>query len=174
MTYFSRHSFGKVLKVNKDNVEVQNIDGFKWTVSKEIFEQEFHLNDAKGSEQIVSRTQLIDIVDKNSYTIMTVTFAKQPKEADVRKKLHALYPNKGNIISETDFKLKCNNILNEVMKGESRVLIGYHTGNKDASGRYYFNDMETITDEKKRPELRLVDPRTLESVIVKDVEYTLQ
>lgn len=174
MKYFSRHSFGKILNISKSDVEVENLDGVKWKVGKDIFENEFNVSGQFTSEKSVSKTELIENLTKNSYTIMSVTFNKQVKESEVKKKLHALYPNKGAIISESDFKAKCNEILTEVLSGESRTIIGYHRGTTDSSGRLYFFDMETLSDEVKQPEFRLVDPRGLTEVIVKNEKFVLK
>lgn len=173
MKYFSRHSFGKVIKINPQDVIVENIEGDQWSVSKSIFESEFDLNDEFSESNFVSRTELIEIVTKHPYTIMTVDFNKKVKDAEAKKKLHSLYPNKNGILSESDFKTKCNEILQEVLNGEPRTLIGYHTGKTDASGRIFFFDMETAKDGKA-PEFRLVDPRTLHRVVIKDVLYSVK
>lgn len=174
MKYFSRHSFGKILSINKSNVEVENLDGVKWTVGKDIFENEFNVSGQFTSEKTVSKTELVETLIKNSFTIMSVTFNKQVKESEVKKKLHALYPNKGNIISEADFKARCNDVLTEVLNGESRTIVGYHMGKTDQNGRVYFFDMETLSDDVKLPEFRLVDPRGLTEVIVKNEKFTLK
>ncbi len=170
MKYFSRHSFGRVVEEGTKDVTVVNLDGIKWSVSREIFDEEFDLSGEHSAVEEKTKTEISDIVSHNPYTIMTVTFNKQVKEKDVKKKLYDLYMNKGSIISELEFRDKCDQILNEVLKGEERVLIGYHTGKTDHAGRLYFFDMETKGKDNK-PEFRLVDLRTISCVIVRDVKY---
>lgn len=171
--YFSRHSFGEVVSETAHDVTVQNTDGVKWSVSRKIFDEEFDLSDEILQTRQVIRSELSEILFRHSYTIMTVEFSKQVKEKDVKKKLHDLYPNKGSIISEFEFKRKCDLILEEVLKGEKRILVGYHTGKVDNNGRVFFFDMEA-KDPTGKPEFRLVDTRTLDSVIVKGIKYILK
>lgn len=173
MKYFSRHSFGEIVSETSHDVTVKNIDGVKWSVSRKIFDEEFDLSDEFSENKDITRTELSDVLFKHPFTIMTVEFSKQVKEKEVKKKLHDLYPNKGAIISEFEFKQKCDVILEEVLKGEKRVLIGYHTGKVDNNGRVFFFDMEA-KDPTGKPEFRLVDTRTLDSIIVKGVKYNLK
>lgn len=48
--------------------------------------------------------------------------------------------------------------------GSERILTGYTTGDKDAFGRYYFNEILAESDDQ----LRLVDPRQLLWVLMYD------
>ena len=62
------------------------------------------------------------------------------------------------------------------LEGEERVMIGRHYGASDDFGRVHFVDMEVVKDASKDYDtrMRLVDPRTLQHLIVNNVKYNLK
>lgn len=114
----------------------------------------------------LSRTELIKVIESNFNTSMTVCFNKKMHPADVKRQVIAIYPNKGGkLLSKKEFTTNVNSLLNKALKGEERCITGTTTGEKDNFGRFYFDESG---------EIRLVDTRTITSVEVKRVKYTLK
>ncbi len=120
----------------------------------------------------VSRTEIIDILLKNPNIVMTVNFNKQIKEADVRKEIYELYPNKGGkLLSESEFKKNVNSILKKALEGEPRVMEGFHYSEVNSFGRLSFIDMNI---DKSLSRIRQVDPRTVNEIILKGTKYIVK
>lgn len=77
-------------------------------------------------------------------------------------------------MSESDFKKAVNAAIE--FKGEERTMKGRHYGATDPGGRYHFVDMEQENDSSKDYDTRnrLVDPRTLNWLIVNGVKYQVK
>lgn len=122
----------------------------------------------------VTRTELTDIFLNHSRVAMTVNFNKQVKPEDVVDNIAGLYPKLSMGMTEDDFKKKVKQQLS--LKGEERTMVGRHYGGQDVNGRVNFVDMELEKDSSKDYEtrLRLVDPRTLNYVIVAGVKYVVK
>lgn len=165
---FSRHSFGEIVNIEASTVTVVNEQGYKWSVTHDVVEKEFDFSDYVSETKKVSQTELSEILLENRATVMTVNFNKKVDEKAIVDKILELYPNKsGKLLSESAFKEKVKESISELTRGEERTMIGYHRGSIDNNGRLSFTDME-VKDEHNR---RLVDPRTLNYIIVRGVKY---
>lgn len=174
--FYSRISYGTILSNDGSSLNIANEKGESWTIGVKIFENEFKVHNQASETLKVTRTEMAQIFLENARVIMTVCFNKQVKEKEVIEKLVDLYPNKGKIISEADFKKKVKEIVGEVITGEERVMIGRHNGSIDEFGRIHFVDMEANYDTSKEYDtrMRLVDPRTINWLIVNDKKYELK
>ena len=126
--------------------------------------------------QVVQPLILEELFKEHPRTAMTVCFRKQPKEKDVAATIAELYPNKGKIISEAEFAQRAKEIAKDVIQGELRVMRGRHYNTYGAGGRVQFIDMDIERDTAKDYDtrMRLVDPRTIEYLVVDGVKYTLK
>lgn len=135
-----------------------------------------HSADSYDTEEKATKTKLEELFKEHPRTAMTVCFRKQPKEQDVAATIAELYPNKGKIISEAEFVQKAKEIAKSVIQGELRVMRGRHYNSYGAGGRIQFIDMDIEQDMSKDYDtrMRLVDPRTIEHLIVNGIKYTLK
>lgn len=168
----SETQFYKVDSVETNRVILLTDGGEKIGVSKQYAETLLDSADDFSSEEKVTRTELVEKFLSSTRVAMTVNFNKKVDEAAVRKDIIALYPNKGGrLMSESDFTKQVRKIVN--LKGEERTMRGRHYGVQDANGRVSFVDMDLpATDPTSKR--RLVDPRTLNWMIVGGVKYVVK
>jgi hypothetical protein len=174
--YYSRLSYGKVLNVGTSELTIENEKGESWDIGKKIFENEFKTHNQFEETVKLTKTELANIFLSNARVILTVNFNKQVKEKDVVDQLVELYPNKGKIISEADYKKKVKELVGSVVVGEERTMVGRHNGSVDEFGRVHFVDMEATKDSSKEYDtrMRLVDPRTINWLVVDGKKYELK
>jgi hypothetical protein len=105
----------------------------------------------------------------NSRIAMTVCFYKQVKEVDVVAEI--ITSISGAKIAEIEKAVKTG--VKKAIVGEQRIMIGRHYGSSDEFGRIHFVDMEIQRDLSKNYDnrMRLVDPRTIQWLIVGNVKY---
>ena len=155
---WSRHSFGRVTRAGWNNIEVRNEQGLTWTISRNILEKEFSFADQHETTEKLSRTQLIEKVISYPFTAMTIVFNKKPVAKDIAETLRN---GQGNLSDRA-----WTRHVSALMKGEPRTMIGHHRGQFDEHRRLRFSE------SGKGP--RLVDPRTIQSVIVDRVRYEVK
>jgi hypothetical protein len=155
---FSRHSFGKVMAIDTHNgmMTIQNSNGDSWSIGAQIMEKEFSFAEQFESEETVSRTRIIELLTDNPRTAMTIQFNKKPDPKKIAKELEG-----GKTGTAKDWTAKVKSLL----QGDERTMIGYHVCSFDEHRRLRFNE----TDKGQR----LVDPRTLNWMIVDCVKYTV-
>lgn len=148
---FSRHSHGIVTKIQGQRFFLKNDIGIDWELAGDnILEGEFSFADQYEDESKESRTKVIEVLKENSHTACTVVFRKK---ADMKHMAKELAKGQGKL-SDREWLKK----VEELDAGELRTMEGYHTNSFDEHGRLRFNE------SGKGP--RLIDPRTIESVIV--------
>lgn len=168
---FSRHAFGEVVGIKNDIIDIKNQSGQVWSVSANVIEAEFDFAEIFIDELKLTSTELAEVFKNNSNVIMTVSFNKKLDEKTLEQKILDLYPNKkGKLLSENEFVESVKNCITNTLHGEERIMIGYHKGNIDILGRMQFFDMEI----KEGATLRLVDPRTINYIILRNVKYVLK
>jgi len=161
---WTRHSKGTVQNVVGPRIELRNSQGEEWSIDRSIFEKEFTVADCSFSQQIVSRTTLIDIITNAAQTAMTVRFRKKLDEKSYSEKvLEYALQVAGDDMTQAAFK----KAVRQELQGEERTMLGYHERSFDEHGRLRFIDMEPGGG------LRLIDLRTVEYAIVNGVEYTV-
>lgn len=123
-------------------------------------------------EKKITKTEMTEVFLSHPRVAMTVCFNKQVKEADVVKEIMEAYASTAPKDADKVMKAAVKRGLN----GEERVMIGRHHGSTDGFGRVHFVDMEqekgTKSDFDGRS--RLVDPRTLNWLIVNNVKYVIK
>jgi len=171
----SESQFYKVVKVKGDKVQLETDTGENIIVTSQYVEN--FLSSAKQHSSVVklNRTELTDKFLSCPRVAMTVNFHKQAKPTDIKKAIVELYPNKGGkLMSEAEFAKKVSKAVN--LKGEERTMTGRHYGGQDINGRVSFIDMEKEKGSKSDYDARkrLVDPRTLNWLIVGGVKYEVK
>lgn len=172
---FSRHAFGKVLEKAEVTdpasgrkitvLKLENAEGtMQWLCDAPILEKEFSFADQFDDTEKVSRTLAIEAIVAAPHTAMTVHFRKKVDEKSVAK---LLAEGQGDATTRT-----WNKKVKEALAGEVSELIGYHTGNFDEHQRLRFIKLNSTTS--KGPNFRLVDLRTVDSVVVGRKSYTVK
>jgi len=173
--YFSRISYGKVVKINYDGTyQLENEENFSWAISPAVFDAECITASEVTKEEVKSRTDIINLIKENQRVVMTVNFNKQMKKDEAIAKMDkfitdGLYDKSVRDKSGkwTNRKQAISDLVDELVTGENRTLIGRHNGAEDEHGRMRFFDMEV-----KQP--RLVDPRTINWVTIAGVMYIVK
>jgi hypothetical protein len=155
---FSRHSFGTVIAIRGDMLQLRNSEGYEWTIDANILIQEFSFAEQYDEEEKVSRTRIIEVLTENPGTAMTVCFMKKAKPGDVAKELAA---GQGSLTQRA-----WNTKVKDLMEGEERVMVGQHHGTWDEHRRLHFNEATKGN--------RLVDPRTIRWLICRRTKYTVK
>lgn len=175
-TKLSETQFYSVEVIKGDKVQLKNDFGELIVVDKPYVEKLLVTNDQVESNKTMSRTDVINLFMTSTNVICTVNFNKKIDEKEVKKELVALYPNTGGkIISKADFEKAISKSLKNALTGEERTMVGRHYGHADEFGRIKFIDMEAPGgyDEAKGTDSRqrLVDPRTINWIILRGIKY---
>jgi len=167
----SETQFYKIQSVQGDSVLLTTDNNETIQMSKGYATSLCESADDFTTESKVTRTELVDKFLSSARTAMTVHYNKKVDPAAIKKSIVALYPNKGKMISELEFSKAVAKAIN--LKGEERIMRGRHYGVQDSNGRISFVDMDLpSTDPSSR--FRLVDPRTLNWLIVGGVKYVVK
>lgn len=168
--YISRISYCKLLDIGSNISIIENEFGAQWNVGNKVLDRE-RCNSATyyESEEKVSRTKLVEVLEEVGDTVFSVTYNKKPKEDDITKTLEGL--NAGKFPTKAEIKKR----VKEVYKGKEKTTIGYRIGKTDL-GRILMIDLEKKQDPSKNYETRMVsvDTRTVTMVINKNVKYVLK
>ena len=165
----SETQFYVVQKIVGEKVQLGTESGSPIVVDKGYVESLLVSANQYTETQKITRTELAELLVSNPYVAMTVNFNKQVKEADVFKEILDVHKNTAPVKVEKEFKAAIKKALN----GEQRTIVGRHNGHKDEFGRVQFIDMEiakeaSATYDKRQ---RLVDPRTINWLILRGVRY---
>lgn len=125
-----------------------------------------------SSEQTINKTEAAALFVANPYVALTVCYNKMVKAADVKKEILAAYETS----TPKEFSLALDNALKSGLSGEVRVMQGFHYGKMDELGRILFIDMKLERDLRRDYDTRqrLVDPRTINYIILRDVKYNVK
>lgn len=167
----SETQYFKVEKMQGDRVQMITDSGDRVVVDSGYVDK--HLASANQYEKTekVTKTRLAEIFYENSRIAMTVNYNKQVDQNSVLDEITNIYDQLKFNMTKDDFKKEAKKALN--LKGEERTMIGRHYGSHDVNGRVHFIDMEISRDTTKDYDTRqrLVDPRTLNFIIVNNVKY---
>mgnify|MGYP003402466670 FL=1 len=178
-TKLSETQFYSVEQIKGDKVQLKNDFGELIVVDKPYVEKLLVASDQAETTKQMSRTDIINLFLTSTNVICTVNFNKKVDEKEVKKELVALYPNTGGkIISKADFEKAIAKSLKDALTGEERTMVGRHYGRTDEFGRIKFIDMEapggydSVKDSDSRQ--RVVDPRTINWIILRGVKYEVK
>lgn len=156
-SFYSRHSFGVVTRVQRDRFALKNEDGFEWEVGRDILAQEFSFSDQYAKTEEVSRTRALEILAENIRTAVTVNFHKK---ADAKEIAAELAAGQGDL-NKKQWAAK----VEAALLGEERTMVGYHYNTHNEHGRLEF------IEHGKGP--RTIDPRTVNYIIVNQIRYVV-
>ena len=150
-------------------VKVRDEDGVELSIGEGVFSSNIHSTQYTG-EKKVPRTELAEILMNARDAVVLVNFNKQASADTVHKKLES-----------ADGKKVTKKLLGDLLKGEVRQMTGYVIGAEPVLGRTIMIDLtkpKVLRPAKDGTEYdtrqRLVDHRTLNSVVYKNVKYTVK
>lgn len=161
--YLSRTSYMRVKGVAGGAIFVENEQGLNWSIGRDIVEKECYSHNQVLETKEVTRTELIGIFSQTGDAVYTVNYCKQPKVEDA----YDAVANDGRLKTNAAIK----KALKEKMKGEERTLIGYTIKPEPLWGRSMVVDLE---QPDKQDNIRQVDHRTLNWLILKNVKYVVK
>lgn len=113
----------------------------------------------------VSKLGLVDVLESAYDTIFTVNFNKLPNEKTITEKLQKIDPTKLSDAKEL------KKIAKNINLGEERTLVGYMLKSEPKMGRTQVIDLEQPLGGYRA---RLVDHRTINWLILKNVKYVVK
>jgi hypothetical protein len=168
----SETQYYKVLQKTKTQVQLETDTGEKIVIDKPYVEL-LQSASQSTSEEKVSKTAATEIFKAASFQAVTVNFNKQVKEADVVKEIVGAYETS----TPKGFAKAVKDAVKRSNAGEERTMVGRHFGAADDFGRIHFIDMNIPrgkADADYDVRQRLVDPRTINWVIINGVKYTVK
>lgn len=170
-TVLSETQYYKVEKLAGNKVQLRNDGGEPIVVDINYVETLLTTADQFLEEKKVTKTEATQIFLAHPFTAMTVNFNKQVKKADIVKEIQDAYENS----TPKEFTAKVSKAVGKSLEGEERTMVGRHAANQDEFGRIHFIDMNIDkTADSYDNRQRLVDPRTINWVIVKGVKYIVK
>lgn len=162
----SETQFYTVVKIKGNQVQLENARKEPIVVDKGYVETCLTSGEQFTTETKVNKTDLTKLFLENANVVFTVSFNKQVKAVDVVKEIKDAYDKS----TPSEFETKLKKAVNKGLEGEERVLTGYHNGTQDEFGRVSAVDMN-ITEGHN---VRLVDPRNLNYLILKGTKYIVK
>lgn len=178
-TKLSETQFYSVVQVKGNKVQLKNDLGEPVVVDKEYVEKLLVSSEDVNETKKMSRTDLINLFLTSTNVICKVNFNKKVDEKEVLKQLNDLYPNTGGkILSKAEYEKAIKKNLKDALEGEERTMVGRHYGRTDEFGRIKFIDMEADggydAEKDSDSRQRLVDPRTINWLILRGVKYEVK
>lgn len=165
-TFCSETNFFKVTEVKGNNVVMQDIKTkTKVNVPVEYIDAIMTVSDKYATTKALSQTELSKLFEDSTNTAIRVEFYKKPDTKEVESFLTS--QRKTSMTDVTFIKS-----YNELVRGELRTMDCYHKGEMNQLGFYNVVDLAEASEDKHS--LRQVNPKTIQSIIVNNVKYTLK
>jgi hypothetical protein len=159
---------------NQFGVSVRNEHGFEWVISKDVLDNECTSATQYESVEKVSQSEMIEKILDAGHKVFTANFNKKPDPKVAIKKLQSLYPNKGvrgvGIAKREDYNKAVEEAVSILIDGEERTITCRILSVDRLRGRLSVIDLE-IEDKHN---IRQLDPRTLNWLIIDGIKYILK
>lgn len=164
----SETQYYKVEKIKGNQAQLLTANGDSIVLNDEYINN--LLSSATQYDEVkkVTRTELAETFLANARVAMTVMFHKKVDPKQVSESVSSIYGELNLGMTEASFQKKVKAVLD--LKGEERIMVGRHYGSVDVNGRVSFVDMNIDSGNPNR----LVDPRTIDYLIVGGIKYELK
>ncbi len=161
--WFSFTNYFRVRSIMGEKINVGNIKGREWDISLDILQK---MNSAEHFEKEVAltRTELVEKLNSANDKIFTVKFHKMIKKEDVVEKLKNL---KKKEIKDSKILKKLSK---KILTSEPCSIIGKLRKGEATFGRTRIRRIDLKFGDRGR----LVDHRTIESLIIGGIKYVLK
>lgn len=163
--YLSETQYYQIKNKDRGGIVVENERGFEMEIGKEIVEEGLLSANQFSSEERVSRTQIVEMLEEAKDRVFTVNFNKLPSEKSV---LNCL---KGVAVADLANDKALKKLAKQLLIGENRTLIGHLDRTEPKLGRSTVTDLEIPIDQHRQ---RLVDHRTIQWLIIGGVKYLVK
>ena len=160
--WFSSTAYYKVKSItDKDNCVVSEAkdQSNELTMARDIMETEMNSGLVFGQEQKLSRTEVLEKMTNAGESVMTVTFNKKIDEAYIKSALE-------NAGSNVNYK----KLAKEITTGKEVQMTCYIIKSENGLGRSTVIDLNA----PYKMNFRQIDHRTVSSLILKNVKYTVK
>lgn len=160
--YLSETQYYLVKKKALGEIIVSNERGFEFSIGREIVEEGLLSAGQYTSEQKVSRTAIVQLLEDAKDRVFTVNFNKLPSEKSVLECLKKV------AVADLANEKALKKLSKEILIGETRTLIGHLDATEAKMGRSTVTDLEIPVGQHRQ---RLVDHRTINWLIIGGVKY---
>lgn len=166
----SENQYYSVEKVRGNEVDVKTSTGEIVTLPKDYVDTFLVSGSQFNKTEKVSRTEGIALLTANANIVMSVNFNKKIEDKDVnagKKAIISLIEGKTTVPNPVKF---VEATLSSITEGEERTIVGYHSGDYNEFGRLKFIDLQAGSGFN----IRQVDPRTINWLIIKNIKYEVK
>lgn len=153
---------------------VQNEAGLSWDISYDVLDNECTSGTQYTTLIKVSQSELIEKLLDAGHHIFTANFHKKPDPKLAEKKLKDLYPNKGikgvGIAKREDYNKTVSEVVKMLFEGEERTITARIISIDKLRGRLMVKDLYAAQGD----DIRQIDPRTLNWLIIKNVRWEIK
>lgn len=157
-TWFSGTRYFRSVEEQKGQIKMRS-EANDVVVSRDIVETQMHNSEVFSSEEKLSMTKVAELLEQARTTCFTVTFTTKVDKDYVSDKLAKL--------KDSELKAPSKAIASDLIKGKQTTLVGRLSKADGKLGRSLVIDLPTQG-------YRLVDHRTIESLIIRDVKYIVK
>ena len=161
--FLSEVAYYRVEKILKDKVEVVSSLGNEITIDLDLL-KEMDSAQHYAREVPCNMTQLVEVLETVNDTIFKVVFKKQANVENAAKRLESV------TLNDLKNPAKKSAIAEEIAFGERSTMICKMIELQTILGRSLVIDFSAKSDSK----FRQIDHRTIESIILRNVLYTLK
>jgi len=161
-SWFSSVIYNKVIAVDPTYVNVVNQYGTDYSVTHKLVEDESYSADQFAVEKKVTRTELVEVLENCADTVFTINFTTKATEEKAKALLEGIRP--GDL---TDAKF-LRGLAKDIIQGHQSTIVGYLRHTEPKMGRSSVIDLNL----PKNNNIRLVDHRNINWIILKGVKYT--
>jgi hypothetical protein len=170
--HLSDIQYYKITKINANTITVVNERGFESEIDKDIVQEGMYSASQYEIEKTVTRTEACELLEQAGDQVFTVNFNKQVKEKELRDKLlEALKNENGEYLTYQEIEKALKKISKDAIEGEERTLVGYLLKVEQRMGRSSVIDLDIPLNQHR---IRLIDHRTLNWLILKNVKYVVK
>lgn len=160
---FSCISYLKVLKIDGNQVTVQNHQGGQWFISKDLLVRDSFSGSYYDKEVKCTMTDLSQILEACKDTIFKVAFKTKINEKSIEEKLNEI--KFASLSNPAELK----KISKALAEGHSTEIVGHLVESENHLGRSLVIDLNAPPTNN----FRQVDHRTIEYIIFQNVKYTV-
>lgn len=169
----SRHCYYTVVAVNAPSelISIKNLDNDEPSIQiqgRRIPENEMVSASQFSRTEAVTRTEMVRHMEGAKDTVFTVCFHKQATPKDARAVVERIIAA-GDAMPERE---KMRLVREEVLLGELRTMVGHLVDVEPSMGRSRVVDLQIPLGAGIRE--RLVDHRTVEWLVLRDVKYVIK
>lgn len=162
-TWLSRTSYIRVQGVLPSSISVKSERGYEWNIGGDIVEHECISASHFDKTVLLSRSEVVRVLQQAGQKVFTVCFAKKPTAEDIVETLDQEWQGATS-------KALRKQVAAKLLEGKERTLVGYLFSTEPEMGRSRVIDLEVEGGHRER----LVDHRGIRWLILERVKYAVK